>query len=159
MEIRQHVRWILSQAFGRAPSTTLAQGVFPWGSGWPREAHGGKGDKAFRRDGKVPAACGLSPLLCHHSPSAALEQEHSVAAAHPAWERVCSRSLQPGCWILTAPSALHPITPEAPSSPLNTAPSHGMRPWYPLKGCQLCPPHRATATSPSGSHSPHQSDP
>lgn len=87
----------------------------------------------------MPAAFGLSPLLCHCSQSAAFEQERAEAAAHPAQEPA------PGCWVLTTPSALRPIPPEAPSLPSNTGPPHRGRLWCSQLGHWLCPPRLGRA--------------
>lgn len=107
------------------PAPLRHRGVFPWGSDQPREGHGGKGDKVFRRDGEVPRALGLSPPLCHCSLSAAFEQEQGKApclGAHPCspWAPCCST----WCWVLTSPSGPCLTSPETPSPPPNTASTH-----------------------------------
>lgn len=62
----------------------------------------------------MPAAFGLSPLLCYCSQSAAFEQERAEAAAHPAQEPACSHRITQllGAHNSLCPSADPPRGPQ-----------------------------------------------
>lgn len=106
----------------------------------------------------MPAAFGLSPLLCPYSQSAAFEQERAEAAAHPAQEPACSPRSTRLLGAHNCPSALRPMPPESPSLPSNTGPPHRGRLWCSQSGRWLCPSRRATATTLTGSCPPLELD-